>query len=121
MEMYQPGAIVVCGGADSLSGDKLGCFNLSILVRGRGGGGGGGWLWGPWQQHGFSRERGSAAQQLQRSSRATWDLCARRLITPPPYAHNPQQPPLASRIIHPCASSPPMPVVPPPCRATPAA
>lgn len=28
--MYQPGAIVVCGGADSLSGDRLGCFNLSL-------------------------------------------------------------------------------------------
>jgi acetoin utilization deacetylase AcuC-like enzyme len=27
---YQPEAIVVCSGADSLSGDKLGCFNLSI-------------------------------------------------------------------------------------------
>ena len=32
MEMYQPGAIVVCGGADSLSGDRLGCFNLSLQV-----------------------------------------------------------------------------------------
>lgn len=30
MELYQPGAIVVCAGADSLSGDKLGCFNLSL-------------------------------------------------------------------------------------------
>ena len=30
--MYQPGAIVVCGGADSLSGDRLGCFNLSLQV-----------------------------------------------------------------------------------------
>jgi len=30
MEMYQPGAVVICGGADSLSGDKLGCFNLSL-------------------------------------------------------------------------------------------
>ena len=30
MDMYQPGAIVVCAGADSLSGDKLGCFNLSL-------------------------------------------------------------------------------------------
>lgn len=30
LEMYQPSAIVVCGGADSLSGDKLGCFNLSM-------------------------------------------------------------------------------------------
>lgn len=30
MEMFQPGAIVMCCGADSLSGDKLGCFNLSF-------------------------------------------------------------------------------------------
>lgn len=30
MESFQPGAIVVCGGADSLSGDRLGCFNLSL-------------------------------------------------------------------------------------------
>jgi histone deacetylase 1/2 len=30
MEVFQPGAIVVCGGADSLSGDRLGCFNLSL-------------------------------------------------------------------------------------------
>lgn len=30
MDRYRPGAIVVCGGADSLSGDKLGCFNLSL-------------------------------------------------------------------------------------------
>ncbi len=30
MDVYQPGAIVVCGGADSLSGDRLGCFNLSL-------------------------------------------------------------------------------------------
>jgi histone deacetylase 1/2 len=30
MDMYQPEAIVVCSGADSLSGDKLGCFNLSL-------------------------------------------------------------------------------------------
>ena len=29
MEMFQPGAIVMCCGADSLCGDKLGCFNLS--------------------------------------------------------------------------------------------
>jgi hypothetical protein len=32
MDVYQPGAIVVCGGADSLSGDRLGCFNLSLDV-----------------------------------------------------------------------------------------
>ncbi len=30
MELYQPGAIVMCCGADSLSGDRLGCFNLSL-------------------------------------------------------------------------------------------
>lgn len=30
MEMFQPGAIVMCCGADSLSGDRLGCFNLSL-------------------------------------------------------------------------------------------
>jgi len=30
METYQPGAVVVCAGADSLSGDRLGCFNLSL-------------------------------------------------------------------------------------------
>ncbi|WRX33116.1 Histone deacetylase domain - like 9 [Theobroma cacao] len=30
VEMYQPGAIVLQCGADSLAGDRLGCFNLSI-------------------------------------------------------------------------------------------
>ena len=30
MEMYKPDAIVFQSGADSLSGDRLGCFNLSI-------------------------------------------------------------------------------------------
>ncbi|KAH7442599.1 hypothetical protein KP509_03G095800 [Ceratopteris richardii] len=30
MEIYQPGAVVLQCGADSLSGDRLGCFNLSI-------------------------------------------------------------------------------------------
>ncbi len=29
-EVYQTGGIVVCGEADSLSGDRLGCFNLTI-------------------------------------------------------------------------------------------
>jgi hypothetical protein len=43
MELYQPGAIVMCCGADSLSGDKLGCFNLSIQV----GGLPGVWWWWP--------------------------------------------------------------------------
>lgn len=28
--MYQPGAIVLQCGADSLARDRLGCFNLSI-------------------------------------------------------------------------------------------
>lgn len=30
MEMFQPGAVVLQCGADSLSGDRLGCFNLSV-------------------------------------------------------------------------------------------
>jgi len=30
MEHFQPGAVVVCCGADSLSGDRVGCWNLSI-------------------------------------------------------------------------------------------
>lgn len=30
VELYQPGAIVLQCGADSLAGDRLGCFNLSI-------------------------------------------------------------------------------------------
>lgn len=30
MESYDPGAIVLQCGTDSLSGDKLGCFNLSM-------------------------------------------------------------------------------------------
>ncbi|CAK7329217.1 unnamed protein product [Dovyalis caffra] len=30
MEVYQPEAVVLQSGADSLSGDRLGCFNLSI-------------------------------------------------------------------------------------------
>ncbi|KAG1669983.1 hypothetical protein FOA52_016244 [Chlamydomonas sp. UWO 241] len=34
MEMFQPGAIVMCCGADSLSGDRLGCFNLSMEGHG---------------------------------------------------------------------------------------
>ena len=31
MEWYRPGAVVLQSGADSLSGDKLGCFNLSHI------------------------------------------------------------------------------------------
>lgn len=30
MEMYQPSAVVLQCGADSLSGDRLGCFNLTV-------------------------------------------------------------------------------------------
>ena len=30
MEFYQPSAVVLQCGADSLSGDRLGCFNLSL-------------------------------------------------------------------------------------------
>ena len=30
MQCYQPGAVVLQCGADSLSGDRLGCFNLSL-------------------------------------------------------------------------------------------
>ena len=30
MEMYQPNAVVLQCGADSLAGDRLGCFNLSL-------------------------------------------------------------------------------------------
>merc|ERR1711976_798449 len=34
MECYQPSAVVLQCGADSLSGDRLGCFNLSIKGHG---------------------------------------------------------------------------------------
>jgi histone deacetylase 1/2 len=30
MDWYRPGAVVLQGGADSLAGDRLGCFNLSM-------------------------------------------------------------------------------------------
>jgi histone deacetylase 1/2 len=30
MEWYRPGAVVLQCGADSLAGDRLGCFNLSM-------------------------------------------------------------------------------------------
>ena len=30
LQTYQPNAIVVCAGADSLAGDRIGCFNLSL-------------------------------------------------------------------------------------------
>ena len=30
MDLYQPGAIVLQCGADSLAADRLGCFNLSL-------------------------------------------------------------------------------------------
>ena len=34
MEKYKPEAILLQCGADSLSGDRLGCFNLSIKGHG---------------------------------------------------------------------------------------
>jgi len=34
MEVYQPGAVVLQCGADSLSGDRLGCFNLTLKGHG---------------------------------------------------------------------------------------
>lgn len=30
MDWYRPGAVVIQCGADSLTGDRLGCFNLSL-------------------------------------------------------------------------------------------
>jgi histone deacetylase 1/2 len=35
MEIYQPNAIVLQCGADSLTGDRLGCFNLTLKGHGR--------------------------------------------------------------------------------------
>lgn len=35
MEMYQPSAVVLQCGADSLSGDRLGCFNLTVKGEAR--------------------------------------------------------------------------------------
>ena len=34
MKMYDPSAIVLQCGADSLTGDRLGCFNLTLKVIG---------------------------------------------------------------------------------------
>jgi acetoin utilization deacetylase AcuC-like enzyme len=34
MDWYRPGAVVLQCGADSLSGDRLGCFNLSLKGHG---------------------------------------------------------------------------------------
>jgi len=34
MERYQPGAVVMCCGADSIAGDRLGCWNLSLRGHG---------------------------------------------------------------------------------------
>lgn len=34
MKRYTPGAIVLQCGADSISGDRLGCFNLSVKGHG---------------------------------------------------------------------------------------
>ena len=30
VETFQPGAVVMCCGADSVTGDRLGCFNLTL-------------------------------------------------------------------------------------------
>ena len=65
--MYQPGAVVVCAGADSLSGDKLGCFNLSVLVR-RGEWEGGGLAQGCWscaRRPGGARRAGSPSRRAR--------------------------------------------------------
>ncbi|KAI0978813.1 hypothetical protein GJ496_000183 [Pomphorhynchus laevis] len=35
MEIYQPGAVVLQCGSDSLTGDRLGCFNLTLNGHGR--------------------------------------------------------------------------------------
>merc|ERR1719220_3390699 len=35
MELYQPSAVVLQCGADSLSGDRLGCFNLTLRGHGK--------------------------------------------------------------------------------------
>ena len=35
MESYRPGAVVLQCGADSLSGDRLGCFNLTLKGHGQ--------------------------------------------------------------------------------------
>ena len=35
MEVYDPGAVVLQCGADSLAGDRLGCFNLSLKGHGK--------------------------------------------------------------------------------------
>jgi len=34
MERYRPGAVVMCCGADSIAGDRLGCWNLSLEGHG---------------------------------------------------------------------------------------
>ena len=34
MEIYHPGAVVLQCGADSLTGDRLGCFNLTVKGHG---------------------------------------------------------------------------------------
>lgn len=35
MESYRPSAVVLQCGADSLTGDRLGCFNLTVKGHGR--------------------------------------------------------------------------------------
>jgi histone deacetylase 1/2 len=34
MDQFRPEAILLQGGSDSLSGDRLGCFNLSVKGHG---------------------------------------------------------------------------------------
>jgi len=34
MDVYRPGAVVLQCGADSLTGDRLGCFNLTVKGHG---------------------------------------------------------------------------------------
>ena len=34
MACYQPEAVVLCCGADSIAGDRLGCWNLSVKGHG---------------------------------------------------------------------------------------
>ena len=48
MAFYDPGAVVLQCGADSLAGDRLGCFNLSLKGGAGSGGGGGGGVYFGW-------------------------------------------------------------------------
>ncbi len=60
MEMYQPSAVVLQCGADSLSGDRLGCFNLSLKGRR-------GWrATGQWSETGLTGDWAKGGQGLGR-------------------------------------------------------